>query len=204
MVWIAQAGRLTPAAPHAMVLRTIREAAMRAQALPHAIPVDQVDLEALERFLMSDHSPRTLIAADWAEGFLQAIILRMDAWERLLKSKRDGRLLMPILALCSDESGESLLGLPPEDEDRIMEEVAEFIPACVTAIAAYWRGRGPKQISMALMGGPPLQPYYASSKVGRNDLCPCGSERNSRNAVVRRLNTPSAVLSGWLHFRRWR
>jgi hypothetical protein len=30
MVWIAQAGRLTPAAPHAMVLRTIREAAMRA------------------------------------------------------------------------------------------------------------------------------------------------------------------------------
>jgi hypothetical protein len=29
----------------------------------------------------------TLIAADWAEGFLQAIMLRMDAWDRLLKSK---------------------------------------------------------------------------------------------------------------------
>jgi hypothetical protein len=31
----------------------------------------------------------------------------------------------------------SLGGLPPEDKDRIMEEAAEFIPARVTAIAAY-------------------------------------------------------------------
>ena len=50
----------------------------------------------------------TLIAADWAEGFLQAIMLRADAWERLFKSKRDGRLLYPILALCGDEDGDSL------------------------------------------------------------------------------------------------
>ena len=53
----------------------------------------------------------TLIAADWAEGFLQAIMLRADAWGRLFKSKRDGHLLFPILALCGDENGESLLGL---------------------------------------------------------------------------------------------
>jgi hypothetical protein len=30
---------------------------MRPQALAHAIPVDQVDLEELDRFLMSDRSP---------------------------------------------------------------------------------------------------------------------------------------------------
>jgi uncharacterized protein len=253
MVWIAQACRLTPASSHAIMLCTIREAAMRAQALPQAIPLDQLNLGALDRFLLSDHSPPnsmmlsdldgfltgiaigpelvlpsewlplvwggeapefadeseakvvlgaimgryneilrqidrdafepifwaardgTLIAADWAEGFLQAMMLRMDAWDRLLKSKRDGPLLIPILALCGDQSGESLLGLPAEDEDRIMEEATEFIPACVTAIATYWRGKGPKQISMALMGGPPLQPHYASSKIGRNDPCSCGS-----------------------------
>ncbi len=28
------------------------------------------------------------MAADWAEGFLQAILLRAATWERLLKSKR--------------------------------------------------------------------------------------------------------------------
>jgi uncharacterized protein len=134
----------------------------------------QIDHDAFDPIFWATRDG-TLIAADWAEGFLQAIILRMDAWERLLKSKRDGLLLIPILARWADESGESLLGLPPEDEDRIMEEAAEFIPACVTGIAAYWRGKGPKQISMALMGRPPLQPHYASSKVGRNDLCPCRS-----------------------------
>jgi uncharacterized protein len=117
----------------------------------------------------------TLIATDWAEGFLQAIMLRMDAWDRLLKSKRDGQLLIPILALCGDENGESLLGLPPEDEYRIMQEAVEFVPACVTAIAAYWRRKGPKQISMPLTPSPSSVPRRFASKVGRNDPCPCGS-----------------------------
>jgi yecA family protein len=143
----------------------IREAAMRSQALAHAIPIEQVDLEALDRFLMSDRSPPdsmmlsdldgfltgiavgpelvlpsewlplvwggeapefadeseakavlgaimaryneilpqiaddtfdpifwtarggTLIAADWAEGFLQAIMLRMDAWDAQVQAR---------------------------------------------------------------------------------------------------------------------
>jgi uncharacterized protein len=226
---------------------------MLAQKHAHEIAVDRVDLEALERFLISDRSPTesmmlsdldgfltgiaigpelilpsewlpliwggeapefadedeakailgtimgrynqilcqvaddsfdpifwvdrdgTLIAADWAEGFLQAIMLRMDAWGRLFKSKRDGQLLFPILALCGDENGYSLLDLPPEEEDHVMEEVVGFIPACITAIAAYWRGRGPKQISMPLMPGPPPQQERTATKVGRNDPCPCGS-----------------------------
>jgi hypothetical protein len=57
-------------------------------------------------------------------------------------------LLVIKFALCGDENGESLLDITPDEEDRIMEEAAEFIPACVTAIAAYWRGKGPTQISV--------------------------------------------------------
>ena len=117
----------------------------------------------------------TLIAADWAEGFLQAIMLRADAWEQLFKSKRDGQLLVPILALCGDENGESLLGIPPDEEDRVMEEAAEFIPACVAAIDAYWREKRPRQLSMPITAGPPRRFDRALSKIGRNDPCPCGS-----------------------------
>jgi uncharacterized protein len=116
----------------------------------------------------------TVIAADWAEGFLQAIMLRADAWEPLFKSKRDGQLLITILALCGDENGESLLGLPPEQEDRLMEEATEFVPACVTAIATYWRAKGSTQISMPLLHGQSSQPD-PPAKVGRNQPCPCGS-----------------------------
>ena len=87
----------------------------------------------------------TTIAADWAEGFMQAVALRADALEPLMRSKRHGRLLLPILALCADENGDSPLGLEPDEEDRFMAEAAEFIPLCVTEIAAYWRKRRPTQ-----------------------------------------------------------
>jgi uncharacterized protein len=117
----------------------------------------------------------TLIAADWAEGFLQAIMLRADAWGPLFKSKRDGQLLLPILALCGDENGESMLGLSPDEEDRVMEEMTDFVPDCVTAIANYWRAKGSTQISMPLMHGRPAQPDQPPSKIGRNEPCPCGS-----------------------------
>jgi uncharacterized protein len=116
----------------------------------------------------------TLIAADWAEGFLQAIMLRADAWGRLFKSKRNSHLLFPILALCADENGESLLGLASDEEECVMEEMTESIPACVTAIAAYWRAQGSKQVSMPLMGGGASQLNQTSPKVGRNQPCPCG------------------------------
>lgn len=36
-------------------------------------------------------------------------MLRINAWDRLLKSKDDGELLIPILVLCGDENGGSLL-----------------------------------------------------------------------------------------------
>jgi uncharacterized protein len=230
-----------------------REAIMRAQARVHEIPLDRVDLEALDRFLMSDRSPSesmmlsdldgfltgiavgpelvmpsewlpviwggdapefadeaeakailgtimgryneilrqianddldpvfwadgggTVIAADWAEGFLQAIMMRADAWEPLFKSKRDGQLLIPVLALCGDQNGESLLGLPADEEDRVMEEATEFVPACVTAIAAYWQAKGSTQISMPLLHSRSSLPDQPPLKIGRNEPCPCGS-----------------------------
>ena len=102
-----------------------------------------------------------LIAADWAEGFLQAIMLRADAWEWLLKSKRDGQLLVPILALCGDENGESLLGIPPDEGHGRGDRV---YPACVAAIAAYWREKRPKQVSMPFTAREPSQFGQALSK----------------------------------------
>src|SRR3954449_484727 len=90
-----------------------------------------------------ENADGAVIAADWAEGFLHAVALRADAWEPLMRSKRHGRLLLPILALCADEDDDSALGLEPDVEDRFMAEAAELIPLCVTEIAAYWRKRQP-------------------------------------------------------------
>jgi uncharacterized protein len=100
--------------------------------------------------------------------------LRADAWEPLMRSRRHGRLLLPILALCADEHGDSALGLDPEEEDRVIAEAAEFIPVCVTEIAAYWRQHRPTHDRGV---GQPASVFLEANQPGRNDPCPCGSGR---------------------------
>src|SRR5215831_9670801 len=75
MVWMAPAWRLTAPPPRAMMVCTIREAVMRAQARAHAIPLDYVDLEALDRFLMSDRSPPDSMMLSDLDGFLSGIAI---------------------------------------------------------------------------------------------------------------------------------
>ena len=76
MVWIAPAGGLTATfAACQDGITPIREAAMRSQALAHAIPIDQVDLEALDRFLMSDRSPPDSMMLSDLDGFLTGIAI---------------------------------------------------------------------------------------------------------------------------------
>ena len=134
----------------------------------------QIAHDALAPVFWTDRNG-ALIAMDWAEGFRQAITLRADAWKQLFTSKRMGEFLFPILSLCCDKNGDSLLGLPPETEDRIAEQAPELIPGCVVRIDAYWRRNGPKQMSALLNAGPRFKPNRAATKVGRNDPCPCGS-----------------------------
>jgi uncharacterized protein len=110
------------------------------------------------------------IAFAWADGFLKAIMLRVDAWERLFKSEHLA-FLLPILALCSDEAGKSLLGLSP-DQDELLEEPADVISESVIEIAAFWRGKSRRRhIAMS----PVAEPMPTTTKVGRNEPCPCGS-----------------------------
>jgi len=112
----------------------------------------EIDDDALAPVFWTDRKG-TVIAMDWAEGFRRAIRLRADAWKPLFVSERDGKLLLPILSLCRDRNGDSLLGLPPEEEDRIAEQAPELIPGCVIEIAAFWRRKGPKQNSMPFGSG---------------------------------------------------
>lgn len=128
----------------------------------------QIGDDAFAPILWADDKG-TVSAMDWAEGFLQAIMLRADEWVPLFNSRRDDKLLFPILALCCDENGNSLLGLPPEPEGRILALAPELIPGCITGIANYWRRKEPRQISTWLKSS------TAAAKVGRNDPCPCGS-----------------------------
>ena len=123
-----------------------------------------------EPILWSD-ADGTPIGTDWAEGFMQGVGLRATKWERLFRSEDGADLIFPILALCGDENGESLLGIEPEDEDRIMAEAATLLPDCAMAIDDYWRRRRPVP--------------GATKKPGRNDPCPCGSRNKFKKCCGR-------------------
>jgi uncharacterized protein len=107
-----------------------------------------------------------VIASDWAEGFLQAIRMRAEAWEKLFKSEKHVHSLVPILALCCDEDGESLLRLPEEVDNEFLADAGDLIPVCIFEIAAFWR---------AARSAP--QRRSTGPKTGSNDPCPCGSGR---------------------------
>jgi uncharacterized protein len=101
----------------------------------------------------------TVIATDWAEGFLEAIALRPEAWHTLILDKEAALLLVPILALGSEEAGDIEAGL---DADGLLAEAPELIPICVFGIRQFWRGR---------------ERPSSRGTTGRNDACLCGSGR---------------------------
>lgn len=85
---------------------------------------------------------------DWAIGFLEGVDLADEAWQPLFDEPDADDLIGPIEALADE-------GSDPEDG------AFEALPDVLAAIGAYWRR-------------PPRVPAR-STKVGRNDPCPCGS-----------------------------
>jgi yecA family protein len=49
------------------------------------------------------------VAADWAEGLMEAVELRPGAWQALLDSEEDRQLLAPIVAHLHDEEGDPII-----------------------------------------------------------------------------------------------
>jgi uncharacterized protein len=114
-----------------------------------------------------------MIAADWAEGFVDAIRLRPEAWQPLVEDPEALVLLIPILALCGDEEGGSPLELDLEENAELLAEAPELIPVCVAGMHRFWKERRGRPAAASTK-------QAKSLKVGRNDPCPCGSGRKHK------------------------
>ncbi len=108
----------------------------------------------------------SVLAADWAEGFMEAIGLRVDAWDALFEDE-DARLLIgPIMAYLHDKDGKPFIDGSPEEMIKLREESAQSLPNAIKGIHDFWKARR----QPASPAGRP-----AGKKVGRNEPCPCGS-----------------------------
>jgi uncharacterized protein len=108
------------------------------------------------------------ILDDWCLGFILAIQLDPESWQPLIAAEPEaegGGLLTPML-LFGTEEGWAQLQENPELKARL-QEFADAISPCVIGIRDYW-----------LPHRKAASTYRRdSAKVGRNDLCSCGSGR---------------------------
>ncbi|MEW5964612.1 MAG: UPF0149 family protein [Pseudomonadota bacterium] len=101
-----------------------------------------------------------LVGRDWADGFLHGLEFHVALGRSSKESKRTDRLIDPILALAGPEVYGSRI--TAARRDRIRDD----LPATILRCAAAWR---PKAVPA------PTSEPVRSTKVGRNDPCPCGS-----------------------------
>jgi uncharacterized protein len=104
------------------------------------------------------HEPFLYAAAEaeegraWSLGFTLGVMLRQTAWQPLSRNRKVAMFLGSIVALSEDET-------PPD----LRQDILENLPGIVLAIARFWRRAGQQRVR--------------SEKIGRNQLCPCGSGR---------------------------
>ncbi|MDD5363711.1 MAG: UPF0149 family protein [Gallionellaceae bacterium] len=100
---------------------------------------------------------------EWCTGFMRGVQLDAKGWDPLFQSDEDAALLMPMI-LYGTESGVEQLKQNESLRER-HQNIADALGICVIGIRDYWL---PQRKEAATF-------RRAEPKVGRNDLCPCGS-----------------------------
>lgn len=76
----------------------------------------------------------TTVPGDWAEGFLDAIKLSIEAWVPFLADPGTSTHLSMILVYCGDSNGGDLLPIDPAIREQILGTACALIPESVVAI----------------------------------------------------------------------
>jgi uncharacterized protein len=112
--------------------------------------------------------------ASWCEGYLLGVDIAEPAWEDQAEPEELDEMLMPFVILsgrakdAAMESGEKWI--EPADERRMMDQARDSLIDAILDNRAYWFERSiPDPIRRE------------SSKVGRNDACPCGSGKKFKH-----------------------
>ncbi len=107
------------------------------------------------------------IAEDWCFGYLEGVKLRKEEWKPLTSDDKYADMIMPIITLISsdDDSDFGEIVNTPEKRQRFVD----MLPESIRSIHKFWLERRKPSFSKT-----PVK-NSASSKIGRNMPCPCGS-----------------------------
>ena len=107
---------------------------------------------------------------DWARGFMRGMRMRHDGWAELVNDEVNGGCLIPMMMLYHEHDEDPKMRpkpITPEKREDIITHMAAGL------VGAYRYFRGHRRPSVGSASAP--ESGRTTSKVGRNDPCPCGS-----------------------------
>jgi uncharacterized protein len=107
---------------------------------------------------------------DWARGFMRGMHMRHDGWAELMDDEEHGECLVPIMMLYHEHDEDPKTRPKPITAEQREDVILRMAAGLVNAYR-YFRSQGKSYADTA----PASQPGRSTPKVGRNDLCPCGS-----------------------------
>jgi uncharacterized protein len=107
---------------------------------------------------------------DWAQGFMRGMGMRHDGWAELVNDEQHGGCLIPMMMLYHEHDEDPEMRPKPITPEK-REEVIVRMAAGLVAAYRYFRENRQGHIGSTFTP----EPRRNASKVGRNDLCPCGS-----------------------------
>jgi uncharacterized protein len=108
-----------------------------------------------------------VIASDWVEGFMAAVSLRINTWKEIMTDEDACFLMAPIMAWMPESENRNLIDGEMDKIEMLRDNAETFIPMAIAGMNTY--------LEAHRNNVPPTR--RAARKVGRNDPCPCGSEK---------------------------
>jgi uncharacterized protein len=112
---------------------------------------------------------------DWARGFMRGMRMRHDGWAELVNDEEHGGCLFSMMMLYHEHDNDPEMRTTPIGPEQ-REDVIAHMAAGLLRAYQYFRSRRGAYAGAAFR----REPTSNASKVGRNDLCPCGSGKKYR------------------------
>lgn len=118
-------------------------------------------------------------ANDWATGFVRGMDMRRNSWSVLMDDEKHGGSLIPILALAHEHHPDAEMRPYKEPINAEMRE--RLIAGATAGVMAIYHYFEAERLLEARERAAVRTFRRDAPKIGRNDLCPCGSGKKFKH-----------------------
>ena len=106
----------------------------------------------------------------WAEGFFEGIDRSQEGWQELMEDDEKGGCLIPIMILAHENDSDPMMRPNPIsmiDREKLLQTIPE-------SLALIYKYLNPFR-QAAVLNPQKIEPTRSYPKIGRHEMCPCGS-----------------------------